>query len=272
MSAVRIETNLIYIAAIVLLFQVISESIILILDYSINDYKYYIFILRLAIISFLSILFILLLTHKHSFKNLKKSTKSTDSNELKSNLLDEEEIFRLTAEYSYDWEYLEGLDKTILYVSPSCERITGYTPEEFYQNKKLLEKIITPEDLIKLENYHYAKSKGYEIAPVEFRITTKQGEVRWVSHVFRSVYSAKGENRGIRVSNRDITKTKLLKKEIKELKGLLPICSSCKSIRDDKGYWNKIEIYIRDHSEAEFSHGLCPDCAKKIYPNIKLYQ
>jgi hypothetical protein len=48
--------------------------------------------------------------------------------------------------------------------------------------------------------------------------------------------------------------------EIKTLRGLLPICSSCKKIRDDKGYWNQIESYIRDHSEAEFSHGLCPEC------------
>lgn len=52
------------------------------------------------------------------------------------------------------------------------------------------------------------------------------------------------------------------------LSGLLPICASCKKIRDDKGYWNQIETYIRDHSEAEFSHGICPDCAKKLYPEF----
>jgi PAS domain-containing protein len=53
---------------------------------------------------------------------------------------------------------------------------------------------------------------------------------------------------------------------IKTLRGLLPICAACKKIRDDKGYWNQIESYIRDHSEAEFSHSICPDCAKKLYP------
>ena len=52
------------------------------------------------------------------------------------------------------------------------------------------------------------------------------------------------------------------------LGGLLPICASCKKIRDDKGYWNQIETYIRNHSEAEFSHGICPDCAKKLYPEF----
>ena len=59
--------------------------------------------------------------------------------------------------------------------------------------------------------------------------------------------------------------------EIKTLKGIIPICSSCKKIRDDSGYWNQIEAYIRRHSEAEFSHGICPDCAKKLYPDLDLY-
>ncbi len=54
--------------------------------------------------------------------------------------------------------------------------------------------------------------------------------------------------------------------KVKLLSGLLPICFSCKRIRNDKGYWIQIEQYIRDHSEAEFSHGLCSDCARKLYP------
>jgi DNA-binding response OmpR family regulator len=54
--------------------------------------------------------------------------------------------------------------------------------------------------------------------------------------------------------------------KVKVLSGLIPICAKCKKIRDDKGYWGQIEIYIRDHSEAEFSHGICPDCAKVLYP------
>ncbi len=52
---------------------------------------------------------------------------------------------------------------------------------------------------------------------------------------------------------------------VKKLQGMLPICSSCKKIRDDKGYWNQIESYIKQNSEAEFSHGICPDCAQKLY-------
>lgn len=58
--------------------------------------------------------------------------------------------------------------------------------------------------------------------------------------------------------------------EVKTLRGLLPICSSCKKIRDDNGYWNQIERYIDDHSEAKFSHDICPDCARKLYPDLNL--
>jgi hypothetical protein len=52
--------------------------------------------------------------------------------------------------------------------------------------------------------------------------------------------------------------------KISTLRGLLPICAACKKIRDDKGYWNRIETYIMEHSDADFSHGICPDCAKEL--------
>ena len=61
---------------------------------------------------------------------------------------------------------------------------------------------------------------------------------------------------------------KALHDEIKTLRGILPICANCKKIRDDQGYWNQIEIYVRDHSEVVFSHGICPDCANKLYPDL----
>jgi PAS domain S-box-containing protein len=56
--------------------------------------------------------------------------------------------------------------------------------------------------------------------------------------------------------------------QVKTLKGLLPICSACKNVRDDQGYWRKIEAYISSHSEAAFSHSICPDCVKKLYPDL----
>jgi hypothetical protein len=57
---------------------------------------------------------------------------------------------------------------------------------------------------------------------------------------------------------------------VKQLSNMLPICSSCKKIRNDEGYWEQIETYIWEHADVQFSHGVCPECAKKIYPNYKL--
>jgi len=59
--------------------------------------------------------------------------------------------------------------------------------------------------------------------------------------------------------------------EIQELSGLLPICSACKKIRDDQGYWNQIDHYIAEHAKVQFSHSICPDCAESLYPDIALY-
>lgn len=100
------------------------------------------------------------------------------------------------------------------------------------------------------------------------------------------LYDAKGNVVGAIESLRDITITKRSEQEherlIKELQnalakvrtlsGLLPICASCKNIRDDKGYWNQIETYISNHSEVAFSHGLCPGCMEKLYGNQEWYK
>ena len=56
---------------------------------------------------------------------------------------------------------------------------------------------------------------------------------------------------------------------VKTLSGLLPICASCKKIRDDKGYWQQVETYISQRSEADFTHGICPDCVERLYPEFK---
>jgi hypothetical protein len=58
--------------------------------------------------------------------------------------------------------------------------------------------------------------------------------------------------------------------EIKTLRGIVPICAHCKKVRDDKGYWTQVESYVAKHTEAAFSHGLCPDCAKGLYPDLQL--
>ncbi len=65
-----------------------------------------------------------------------------------------------------------------------------------------------------------------------------------------------------------VEKLTVVLSHVKNLSGMLPICSSCKKIRDGKGHWNPIEAYIRERSDAQFSHGICPECAQKLYPEI----
>jgi PAS domain S-box-containing protein len=114
----------------------------------------------------------------------------------------------------------------------------------------------------------------------ENNILTRNGEERIVEWHTTALTDDAGNVIATLSSGTDITRRKLLEEErekiiselqesisnIKILRGMLPICASCKKIRDDKGYWNMLEVYIRDHSEADFSHGLCPDCVKKLYP------
>lgn len=116
----------------------------------------------------------------------------------------------------------------------------------------------------------------------EFIVERKEGTSFVVEVSASNVTSVAGDLVGRMASFVDISKRKeiesdrekLIKKlqeardQIKVLRGILPICASCKKIRDDKGYWNQIESYIKEHSEAEFTHGICPDCAKKLYPEF----
>ncbi len=130
--------------------------------------------------------------------------------------------------------------------------------------------------------------------PVQIQVRRRDGKVRCelnFKHKEGAVFPAELTSAIFRDSDdeeksmivfRDITERKQLEEEkenliidlqnalseVKKLSGLLPICSSCKKIRDDRGYWNGVETYISEHSEAEFTHGICPDCMRKLYPEI----
>lgn len=68
-----------------------------------------------------------------------------------------------------------------------------------------------------------------------------------------------------------IRELKMTLAQVETLEGIIPICASCKNIRDDEGFWHKVEKYIETHSVALFSHGICPDCVKKLYPDLNIY-
>lgn len=94
-----------------------------------------------------------------------------------------------------------------------------------------------------------------------FKHCLSSGEVRDVE-VFSGPINLEGKPYLLSIVN-DVT-------ELKRLKGIIPICSHCKQIRDDKGAWNMLEAYISNHSEADFSHGICPECLSKLYPDFQI--
>jgi PAS domain S-box-containing protein len=125
---------------------------------------------------------------------------------MESELRKSEERFRTVADFTYDWEYWLGPDGNYLYVSPSCERITGYRADEFHSDPRLLEMIIHPDDRALVG--HHLREEPLESTgtlPVAFRIITRDGEERWLEHVCQPVYGADGNYLGRRGSNRDVT-------------------------------------------------------------------
>lgn len=84
------------------------------------------------------------------------------------------------------------------------------------------------------------------------------------SHLFISIISHAIER------NKLLQKLENALKEVKTLQGFLPICSSCKKIRDDKGYWQQVEEYITTHSDTQFTHSICPTCTQKLYPDLDI--
>ena len=117
----------------------------------------------------------------------------------------------------------------------------------------------------------------------EFPVCTAYGAVVWFGQNVRTLFDATGRITGFEAVARDITERIRLERErerliaelkealasVKVLRGLLPICAGCKMVRDDHGYWTQIESYIREHTHAEFTHGLCPGCLTRYYQEIE---
>ncbi|KKK56387.1 hypothetical protein LCGC14_3065040, partial [marine sediment metagenome] len=124
-------------------------------------------------------------------------------------LRDSQERLKTVADFTFDWEYWTGPDGRYIYVSPSCDRITGHEMDEFFKNPSLLREITHPDDLGAVE--HHLDEHGKEgpgSAEIDFRIIRPDGEVRWIAHVCQGVYGADGKWLGRRASNRDVTDRK----------------------------------------------------------------
>jgi PAS domain S-box-containing protein len=132
-------------------------------------------------------------------------------------LVRQEAKFRTVADFTFDWEYWQGPQGEILYMTPSCERVTGYTQAEFVADPGLLLRVIHPEDLHVMQRHLHeiahqaADQSGTQL---EFRILCRNGEIRWIGHNCRAIFDRNGESRGRRVGNRDITEHKRAEAEL----------------------------------------------------------
>lgn len=124
--------------------------------------------------------------------------------------------FRTIADFTYDWEYWVGPDQSVIYMTPSCERVTGYQAEAFAADPELLINIIHPDDRhLMIEHTHQDTEPG-EVVPIDFRLIRRDGTMRWIAHVCRPVFDEAGRALGRRVSNRDITERKRVEQALME--------------------------------------------------------
>jgi PAS domain S-box-containing protein len=155
------------------------------------------------------------------------------------------------------WELTLKSDNLVW--SDEIYRIFGLQPQEFKATYEGFLERVHPEDRKEVDSKYKESIASKTDYKLEHRILLKDGSEKWVLERGQTEYDDAGTPLRSLGTVQDIT-------EIKLLRCILPICSSCKKIRDDEGYWTQIESYIDKYSDAVFSHGICPDCAQKLYP------
>jgi formate hydrogenlyase transcriptional activator len=150
---------------------------------------------------------------KEQDKNRKKSSQlfKTDKNLRQSEL-----HYRTIADFAYDWEYWVDTNDKFIYVSPACERICGYNAGAFLKDPSLLAKIILPEDKAIWDNHHQEVYETLKPGEIQFRIRSREGDIKWIEHACTPVISPENEFLGFRVSNRDITDRKEIENALRK--------------------------------------------------------
>ena len=169
---------------------------------------------------------------------------------------------------------VHDLQGNIIAWNRGAEKMYGHNEAEALEMN--IAQLVPPDKKIEAMEYLERIASGEIVESFETQRISKDGKILDVWLVITCLKDDSGAIDSIATTERDITeiKNELRRKEteVKRLRGLLPICAACKQIRDDKGYWHQIESYIQDHSEAEFSHGICPKCTKKLYPECNPYK
>jgi len=196
-----------------------------------------------------------------------------------------EERFRQLAENIREVFWLGSLDwHEVYYVSPAYEEVWGKGCESLYTNSLSWMDSVLDEDrekVLKAIPVTLDESTTEIVFP-EYRIRNTKGEIRWIGARAFPIRDNAGKPYRIAGIAEDITARKKAEQEkenlvcelqvaleeVKILSGFLPICASCKKIRNDEGYWQQIESYLTQHSHAQFSHSLCPQCSRRLYPDF----
>jgi PAS domain S-box-containing protein len=189
-----------------------------------------------------------------------------------------EERYRALFDQAFDAIILETADKQILDANQAACELHGYSRQELLAMKttdlEAPEARTRPSSSIRADRGSalempfeaVARHRDGRRTPVEMTITplTASGEKLYLT-IARNISERKQAEEE---RERLIVDLQEALGKVKILSGLLPICASCKRIRDDAGYWTQVEVYIRDHTDVQFSHGICPECAKKLYPDF----
>lgn len=208
--------------------------------------------------SYLLVLTGLLISLYQTYQQLQAETEKRRRGELlllerAEALAKSERWFRAVADYTHDWEYWVAPDGKMLYVSPACERVTGYPAEAFMNGRVKIEQLLSPQERMVIVR-HLREINELETAELDFRIITRAGEERWIGHVCQPIYDKHGQFLGRRASNRDITERKLAELQTLALTTALHFSPAMVVITDASGdieYVNPKFAEVTGFSAAE---------------------
>lgn len=202
----------------------------------------------------------------------KKTEEALRASEMKFRMLHQSmtDAFAIVDMEGHIKDYNESYRSMLGYAPEEISMLTymDFTPEKWHEMEAaIIEKQVFTRGHSDIYEKEYRRKDG-TIFPVELRTTLLRDTAGTPVSMWAIVRDISGRKRVEEERERLISELQKAISDVKQLSGMLPICASCKKIRDDKGYWKQIESYIKEHSEAEFSHGICPDCMKKLYPEV----
>jgi len=213
-------------------------------------------------------------THQLTEANAVLAREVEEHRQTEAKLRESEALYRSILNASPDDITIADLEGRILMVSPNAVTMFGFQDEAQGRGRKVTD-FLVPEDRERAMSRVALLFQGVASGPSEYRGLRQDGTTLDIEVNSALIRDAEGRPAKLLVIARDITARKqteaALQKavaQIKTLHGLLPICMHCKKIRDDRGQWSPVEVYVRDRTDAEFSHGLCPHCLATRYPDF----